>query len=98
MIPNDRNLPNLAHDLVRIHKVITRGLSVGVTRGREFLGDGFPSQDLKSGFADYIRSLVSVVAAITWGKTQSPSRRLKKDSLTHRTDVWLPTTKRSRRH
>jgi hemerythrin-like domain-containing protein len=63
LIPNDRNLPNLAHDLVRIHKVITRGLSVGVTRGREFLGDGFPSQDLKSGFADYIRSLVSVVAA-----------------------------------
>ncbi len=63
MIPNDQNLPSLAQDLVRIHKVITRGLSVGINRGREFLDDGFPSQDLVRGYADYMQSLGSVLAA-----------------------------------
>jgi hypothetical protein len=63
LILNDSNLPNLSQELVRTHKVITRGVSVGLTKGREFLGDGFPSQDLKRGFTDYIQSLGSVVAA-----------------------------------
>jgi hemerythrin-like domain-containing protein len=63
MIPIDGNLPNLAQDLVRIHKVITRGLNVGVTRGKEFLADGFPSQGIQRGFADYMQSFTSVLAA-----------------------------------
>jgi hypothetical protein len=63
LTPNDGNPPNLAQDLVRIHKVLTRGLNVGLTRGKEFLGDGFPSLDIQRGFADYIQSLGSVLAA-----------------------------------
>jgi hypothetical protein len=63
MMPNDSNLPNLAQDLLRIHKVITRGLTVGVTRGKEFLADGFTSEGIQRGFSDYIQSLGSVLAA-----------------------------------
>jgi hypothetical protein len=70
MTPNDINPPNLAQDLVRIHKVITRGLNVGVTRGKEFLGDGFPSQELQRGFADYIQSLTSVLDAHHLGEDE----------------------------
>jgi hypothetical protein len=61
--PNDNNLPNLAQDLVRIHKVITRGLTIGLTRGKEFLADGFTSEGIKDGFAKYIQSLGAVLDA-----------------------------------
>jgi hypothetical protein len=63
MIPNGSNLPNLAQDLVRIHKVLTRGLTIGRSKGREFLSEGFPSKDIQSGFSLYIQSLGSVLAA-----------------------------------
>jgi hypothetical protein len=70
MIPNNRNLPNFAQDLVRIHKVITRGLNVGVTRGKEFLDVGFPNQGIQRGFADYIQSLRSVLSAHHLGEDE----------------------------
>lgn len=70
MIPNNSNIPNLAQDLVRIHKVITRGLTVGVTRGKEFLDDGFPNQGIQRGFADYIQSLGSVLSAHHLGEDE----------------------------
>jgi len=59
----ENNLPSLAHDLVRIHKVITRGLSIGVERGAEFIQAGFPNPTMRQGFADYIRSLAIVLDA-----------------------------------
>lgn len=57
------NLPNLAQDLVRIHKAITRGLTVGATRGAEFIRVGFPDRSMQQGFADYVQSLASVLTA-----------------------------------
>ena len=33
--------PNLAKDLVRIHKVVTRGLNVAIEQGQTFAQDGF---------------------------------------------------------
>jgi Hemerythrin HHE cation binding domain len=63
MTPNDGNLPNLAQDLVRIHKVLTRGLTVGRSKGGEFLREGFPTEDIQRGFSFYIQSLGSVLAA-----------------------------------
>jgi hypothetical protein len=59
----DSPQPSLAQDLVRIHKVITRGITVGVTRGTKFIQDGFPDRNLQQGFADYVRSLGSVLEA-----------------------------------
>jgi hemerythrin-like domain-containing protein len=62
MIPNN-NLPNLAGDLLRIHRAITRGLTVGVTRGSDFVREGFPDQSLQQGFALYLQALTAVVSA-----------------------------------
>jgi hemerythrin-like domain-containing protein len=57
------SVPNLAKDVERIHKVITRGLTIGVTRGVDFIRDGFPDNKIQQGFALFIQSLTSVVTA-----------------------------------
>jgi hemerythrin-like domain-containing protein len=62
MIPNN-SLPNLAQDLVRIHRAITRGLTVAVTEGTHFIRKGFPDPNIQQGFADYIPSLAAVLGA-----------------------------------
>jgi hypothetical protein len=69
MIPNN-NLPNLAGDFLRIHRAITRGLTVGVTRGSDFIRDGFPDQGLQQGFALYLQALTAVVSAHHLGEDQ----------------------------
>ena len=69
MIPNN-NLPNLAGDLLRIHRAITRGLTVGVTRGSDFISEGFPDQSLQQGFALYIQALTAVVSAHHLGEDE----------------------------
>ena len=81
MTVNDRNLPNLARDLVLIHKVISRGLNVGLTRGKEFLADGFPNTEIQRGFTDYTRSFGSVLGAHHLGEDEVAFPALKK---------WLP--------
>ncbi len=70
MNPNDSTLPNLAQDLVRIHKVLTRGLTIGRSKGGEFLSDGFPTEDMQRGFSLYIQSLGSVLAAHHLGEDE----------------------------
>ena len=74
-------LPNLAQDLVRIHKVISRGLNVSMTRGSEFLLEGFPDQSIRQGFTDYLRSLVSVIAAHHLGEDEIAFPALKDGQL-----------------
>jgi hypothetical protein len=69
MIPNN-NLPNLAGDLLRIHKAITRGLIVGVTRGSDFIREDFPDQSLQQGFALYLQALIAVVSAHHLGEDE----------------------------
>ena len=63
MIQKDSLQSSLAQDLVRIHKAITRGLTIGVTRAAKFIEDGFPDRSVQQGFAEYIQSLGSVLAA-----------------------------------
>lgn len=53
--------PNLALELLRIHRVITRGLSVSAERGSEFQQRGFPNARLRRGYTDYARSLAVVL-------------------------------------
>jgi hypothetical protein len=69
MIPKN-DLPNLAQDLVRIHKAITRGLTVVVTRGTQFVREGFPDVRIRQGFADYILSLAGVLGAHHLGEDE----------------------------
>lgn len=62
MIPKN-DLPNFADDLVRIHKVITRGLTITTQRGTQFMKDGFPDATTRQGFADYVQALAAVLSA-----------------------------------
>lgn len=64
------NPPNLAEDILRIHRVITRGLTVGVMRGSDFINEGFPDPNLQQGFALYLQGLIAVVSAHHLGEDE----------------------------
>ena len=53
--------PNIAADLLRIHRVITRGLEVGLDRSRAFAQDGFPDSGTRQGFVLYVQALVAML-------------------------------------
>jgi len=55
--------PDLAQDLVRIHRVITRSLNISEVKGAEFLQSGFPSAQLLLGFTTYTHCLSSVLGS-----------------------------------
>jgi len=55
--------PDPAQDLVRIHRVITRGLSVGTENCDKFRRQGFVDNEVRQGFATYIKSLLIVLDA-----------------------------------
>jgi hypothetical protein len=71
-------LPNLAEDFLRIHKVITRGLSMGIDRGSEFIKVGFPNHSLQQGFALYLQTLIAVVSAHHLGEDEVAFPALKR--------------------
>ncbi len=52
---------NLAQDLIRIHKVITRSLQVGLGKGTGYQKEGIPQQEELSGYSSYIQSLATVL-------------------------------------
>jgi hypothetical protein len=62
--------PNLAEDFLRIHRAITRGLTVGVNRGSEFIRDGFPDINLQKGFVLYLQALTAVLSAHHLGEDE----------------------------
>ncbi len=57
----DQNQTGLAQDLLRIHRVITRALTVTLARGAEFMQTGFPDAGLRKGYTDYTKSLAVVL-------------------------------------
>jgi len=57
----DDKATSFASGLVRIHKVITRGLEMIGRRGAEFAQDGFPDALTQHGFSDYAHSLITVL-------------------------------------
>ena len=62
--------PNLAQDLIRIHRVITRGLTVGIAKGAEYLQSGVPQPQVFLGYSNYAHSLASVLGAHHQGEDQ----------------------------
>lgn len=73
------SLPNLAEDFLRIHRAITRGLFVAVTRGAVFVKEGFPDRALQQGFALYLQGLTAVLSAHHLGEDEVafPALKLK---------------------
>jgi hemerythrin-like domain-containing protein len=55
--------PNLARDLLRIHRAISRALIVSAEKGAAFVEGGFPDAQMQQGFALFIQSLTIVLAA-----------------------------------
>jgi len=55
--------PNLAEDLFRIHKVITRGLEVGLSKGSEYLETGVTLPKELLGFSTYIHCFHEVLSS-----------------------------------
>ncbi len=57
----ESNAPNVASDLLRVHSIITRALSVTSEKSQRFAQEGFPDASTKEGFLCYARSFVSVL-------------------------------------
>ena len=55
--------PNIAEDLLCIHAIITRGLTVSIDKGRLFAQGGYPDASARNGYVAYVGSLVSVLHA-----------------------------------
>jgi hypothetical protein len=55
--------PNIALDLVRIHKVITRALDVDLNKGRDYLQTGLPQPQELAGYSAYTHCLATVLSA-----------------------------------
>jgi len=54
---------NLAHDLVRIHKVITRAIDVSLITGSQYLQNGFTNSQVQAGYSCYSHTLADVLDA-----------------------------------
>lgn len=54
---SERPKPNIGNDLVRIHKVITRGLTVAQENCQRFVEDGFPDGATQEGFWKFCQAL-----------------------------------------
>ena len=52
---------SVSNSLIRIHKVITRGLEVSLQHTDTFINQGFPNETTKQGFMIYIQTLASVI-------------------------------------
>ena len=69
----------LAGDFLRIHRAITRGLNVSVSKGSEYLNKGFPDPDLQQGYVLYLQTLTAVLSAHHLGEDEVafPALKLK---------------------
>ncbi len=70
--------PNLAYDLVLIHKVVTRALDVILIKGREYQQSGFVNPQALPGYSSYTHSLVSVLSAHHRGEDEIAFPALRK--------------------
>lgn len=62
--------PNLAQNLICIHKVITRGIAVGLSTGEGYLKTGFPVPQERLGYSSYTHCLATVLGAHHTGEDQ----------------------------
>jgi hemerythrin-like domain-containing protein len=70
--------PNLAQDLVRIHKVITRSIDVSLSKGKEYMQRGFADPTELAGYASYVHCMVTVLSSHHTGEDQIAFPELRK--------------------
>jgi hemerythrin-like domain-containing protein len=54
---SQKHAPNIGQDLLRIHRVVTRGLAVARENSRTFIESGFPDDTTREGFWKYCQGL-----------------------------------------
>ena len=57
----EQQKPDLAGDLMRIHRVVTRGLKVSLENGKTYLETGFPNAPDQEGFYNYVKALTTLL-------------------------------------
>jgi hemerythrin-like domain-containing protein len=62
--------PNVGADMLRIHRVITRGLKVSIERCEEFAQTGSPGAAMREGFLVYLRAMAGVLDAHHLGEDE----------------------------
>jgi hemerythrin-like domain-containing protein len=53
--------PNLAQDMIRVHKVITRSIDVGLIKGIQYVKTGFPDPQELTGYSIYTHCLAEIL-------------------------------------
>ena len=59
----EQTAPNIAEDLRRIHRIITRGLDVSLEHAARFAQEGLPEGQLRRGYRDYVAALLSFLSS-----------------------------------
>ena len=62
--------PNIGADLLRIHSVITRGLTVSIEYSASYVREGYPDAATQRGFCLYVQTLVSVLSVHHQGEDE----------------------------
>lgn len=57
----ERYPPRIVTELILVHAVVTRGLTVGIASAEAFEREGFLDPTLRDGYLDYVRCLVTVL-------------------------------------
>ena len=74
-------MPDIANDIIRIHKVITRGLTIAGETTRSMIQHNPSDTQSLNGFLDYLRSLTSVLHAHHSTETEIAFPLFQKKSL-----------------
>ncbi len=74
----DETVSILEESFVRIHKAITRGINIGISRGEGFEKNGVPGDEEKRGYLLYIQSLTIVLTAHHLGEDEVAFPEIKK--------------------
>ena len=71
--------PEIGGDLVRVHRAITRAVTVAREYGEGYAADGYPDADTQKGYLTYVRCLVALLHGhhSTEDETMFPDLRAK---------------------
>ena len=71
--------PNFGADLQRIHRVVTRSIDVALEHSIMYAPDGYPNEEIRTGFRRYVQALISLLHAHHQGEDTLawPALRLK---------------------
>ena len=55
----ETSTPNVGANLLRVHRAVTRAFDVAIGAGQQFAAYGWPDDNTREGYLNYVRSLIS---------------------------------------